>query len=492
MSSSLTELDVSAESIFHEIGVKDYDRALKSTMSLCADCLVSVPAVVFERDGKVILGKRCGTHGYQEALIENDASFYYLSNKDKSGQCFAPDRVFRIPEWKKDSSCCGGGASCGPTDQEENRTCTVLYEVTDACNLSCRVCYSDSKGDRFVAYDQFVEHVQGLLKVKGSLESIQLTGGESTLHPRFWDMVDYLYQEPRIQKVYVPTNGLRFAKDEQVRKAEKYADKLMLLLQFDAFDEGANQTLRQANPANLREKIVSNLGTTGVPLQLTMTLAQDVNESEVSKVVEFGLKHNNVKVIALQPVTWSGRYSLGRDPMRRLTLSDIAKAVASTAKLKMEESDFLPIPCSHPNCGWISVFFRRFGLTRNMARYVDMEKKMDEIAYKTLLSTSELKNVVGSKGESVRSRIAGFLGKKVIRSTDMFSVAIKPFMDRYTYDQDRIDNCCHHITDTKGQLWSFCEYNALGRQKDSWASRPTKLQLRAPSAEAEKATRVGP
>ena len=81
MSSSLTELDVSAESIFHEIGVKDYDRALKSTMSLCADCLVSVPAVVVERDGKVILGKRCGTHGYQEALIENDASFYYLSNK---------------------------------------------------------------------------------------------------------------------------------------------------------------------------------------------------------------------------------------------------------------------------------------------------------------------------------------------------------------------------------------------------------------------------
>jgi uncharacterized radical SAM superfamily Fe-S cluster-containing enzyme len=42
-------------------------------------------------------------------------------------------------------------------------------------------------------------------------------------------------------------------------------------------------------------------------------------------------------------------------------------------------------------------------------------------------------------------------------------IAIKPFMDVDTYDQDRIDRCCVHIVDRAGEPVSFCEYNALRR-----------------------------
>lgn len=34
-------------------------------------------------------------------------------------------------------------------------------------------------------------------------------------------------------------------------------------------------------------------------------------------------------------------------------------------------------------------------------------------------------------------------------------------MDRFNYDQDRVSSCCHHTMDTRGNLVSFCEYNAL-------------------------------
>ena len=67
----------------------------------------------------------------------------------------------------------------------------------------------------------------------------------------------------------------------------------------------------------------------------------------------------------------------------------------------------------------------------------------------------------------------GTLGKRLVRSEDMFTVAIKPFMDRHSYDQDRIDHCCHHLLDTKGVARSFCEYNALLRPKDPWTRFPT-------------------
>ncbi|MEM6931065.1 MAG: hypothetical protein AAF602_29290, partial [Myxococcota bacterium] len=45
----------------------------------------------------------------------------------------------------------------------------------------------------------------------------------------------------------------------------------------------------------------------------------------------------------------------------------------------------------------------------------------------------------------------------------MFAIGIKPFMDAWTYDQDRIDKCCVHIIASDGTPVSFCEYNAVHR-----------------------------
>ena len=192
------------------------------------------------------------------------------------------------------------------------------------------------------------------------------------------------------------------------------------------------------------------------------------------KAHDLALKHDAVKVVALQPVTYSGRYELQPEPSERLTLSDIAEAVMRQSQKKVREGDFVPIPCSHPQCGWITVFLRRFGVVHNVVRYVDLEKAMAGVAYKTLMSTEEIQDVVGTKDDGVVRRVVAFVGKRLVRSTDMFSIAIKPFMDRFNYDQDRIANCCHHTTTTTGELVSFCEYNALDRPSDSWAGFPTR------------------
>ena len=489
LASELRGLD--ADRAIATLGARHVDRPLKTTVSLCPSCLAPVPAIVFERGRKVILAKRCAEHGASEAVIENDRRFYFLSNKDRHGRRFEESRVFHIPEYQgmgntilsgDGSACCAPGESCETTpasslgehtDQNVNRTCTVLVEITDACNLACKVCYSESAGERFLPFGEFQAHVRELVKLKGRIDSLQITGGESTLHPRFWEMVDFVCSEPGIKKVYVPTNGLRLAKAEERAKFAKYADKIVVLLQFDALSREANQAMRGAEPAELRRRIVDDLDRHGVPMQLTMTLARGVNEHEVGDVLDVALENDMVKLVAMQPATWSGRYELGLDPMDRLTLSDVADAILERANVRMKRDDFVPIPCSHPNCGWLTVFLRRFGLVHNVVRYVDLEKVMQEVAYKTLLSTDELREVVGTEDRSVLSRVAGWLGKRVVRSTDMFSIAIKPFMDRHTYDQDRIASCCHHITDTHGVLRSFCEYNALDRRSDPWTRFPT-------------------
>jgi uncharacterized radical SAM superfamily Fe-S cluster-containing enzyme len=472
------------------------DVLVKTTLSLCAQCLAHVPAAVLQRGRQVWLHKRCPTHGAGAAVIENDVAFYRVSSKDRWGRAYGEAARLDIPAFA--GACCGPGQACGPgdtptpatapldySDQLGNKTCTVLVEVTDACNLACRVCYSDSKGDRVLPLADFQAHVGELARRKGRLDSVQLTGGEASLHPQFWELLEWLCAQDAIGKVYLPTNGLLFNKPGFAQRLKPLRERILVLLQFDGRDDGANPVLRNAKPQKQREKLIRALDRAGIAMQLTMTLTRGVSESDIAWVVAQGLRHRNVRLVAMQPAFFSGRYELGPEAGARMTLSDCVKGVVAGMGGKACTEDFMPIPCSHPNCGWVTLFARRFGLVRNIARHVDLDAVMNDVAYKTLLSKQEMRDIVGTRG-SLASRLAARLGRWLIRPQDVFGIAIKPFMDRYSYDQDRISSCCHHILDTHGNAVSFCEYNARLRHGDSWARFP-KLEGREHTAAAETA-----
>ncbi|MEA2711669.1 MAG: 7,8-dihydro-6-hydroxymethylpterin dimethyltransferase [Phycisphaerales bacterium] len=311
-----------------------------------------------------------------------------------------------------------------------------------------------------------------LVEQKGGLDSVQLTGGEAMLHPEFWEMLAFVNGMDGVKRIYIPTNGILLARRACAERLVAFKDKTMVLLQFDGRDVATNKPLRDANTLAIRQRVIENLAELQVYMQLTMTVARGVNEADVGWVVDTALRHSVVKVAALQPVTYSGRYDLPPDPMNRLTLSDVVKAIVMQARKQMTEDEFLPIPCSHPNCGWVTLSARRFGLTVNIANHIDLARAMDRVAYKTILSTDELRGVVGNRSSSLRQRATALLGRKLIRARDGVGIAIKPFMDRFTYDQDRISACCHHTLDTHGNAVSFCEYNARLRPGDSWEEFP--------------------
>jgi hypothetical protein len=111
---------------------------------------------------------------------------------------------------------------------------------------------------------------------------------------------------------------------------------------------------------------------------------------------------------------------------------------------------------------------------------------MNDVAYKTVLDEQQMRGIIGTRRVSWVRRLAARVGRRLVRPRDVFGIVIKPFMDRFTYDQDRISACCHHVLDTRGRLESFCEYNARHRGQDSWAHLP---QLAAPVQLAEVAQR---
>lgn len=449
---------------------------LKTTLSVCPECFDHVPAAVYSQDGRVLMAKQCERHGMSTALLENDEKFYRLSNKDRWGRRYSVNDVVTVPAFQ--NACCGEGESCdtpttdawphGFSDQRGNKSCTVLIEVTDACNLACRVCYADSKGDRLLPLEKFDAYVNELLRVKGKLDSVQLIGGEATVHPQFWELLARLHADARIAKVYVATNGIELDKPGIAERLVPFRNKVLVLLQFDGALASTNQALRHANPERVRERLLKKLNRLDVPMQLTMTLARGVSEREIAWVVRQGMRHRNVRLVAMLPAMFSGRYEIDYDPLDRITLSDVAKGVAAGLGKRGRESDFLPIPCSHPNCGWTTLFARRFGLVANIARHVDLDAVMNDVAYQTVLDKSKVQGMIGTRRANFFTRLLSRIGRKLVRPRDVFGIVIKPFMDRFTYDQDRVSACCHHILDTHGRLVSFCEYNTRLRAGDSW------------------------
>lgn len=466
------------------------DKLLKSTIGVCNSCLKYCAALIFQRDKKVWITAYCLSHGHATSLVENDSEFYRLSNKDICGIRYTNDRVFDIPQY---SGCCGKEASCGkatterPTnhhDQMTNKSCTVLLEVTNACNLACRVCYADAKGDRILTMSEIREFISALVHEKGFLDSVQITGGEATIHPQFWEIVEWLYRQDGIGKIYLPTNGVEFSKPEIAGKLRRYRDKILVLLQYDGSSKETNKALRRADTLRLRQRNIRTLDKLGVCMQLTMTIAQDISEEQIAWVVEQGLKHRHVRLVGMLPTFYTGRYELPIDDKCRPTLSTVVKAIADGMPEQVTSADFVPIPCSHPNCGWTTLFARRFGLLFNITQRIDLESVMNEVAYKTVLDKNEIHSVIGNGKSSLLGRMLTRLGRALIRPCDVFGVAIKPFMDRYNFDYDRVANCCHHVLNTRGELVSFCEYNTLLRESDLWSSKQELSGRHAPVANA--------
>ena len=112
-----------------------------------------------------------------------------------------------------------------------------------------------------------------------------------------------------------------------------------------------------------------------------------------------------------------------------------------------------PLPCGDPNCATIGYLLKVDGGTRSISEFIDFAEVQgflrDKIRYR-------LEDLLQCGCES--EPLAELLKKFELDETHTFRLFIKPFMDAWTWDEDRIDRCCTHVIRPDGQLDSFCRY----------------------------------
>ena len=176
------------------------------TNSICSTCLRRVEAKVIIQDDRVYLQKWCPQHKYQRVLISTDAEYYKLSRQTlKPGQM---PLKFNTPIRY------GCPYDCGLCPDHEQHSCLTLVEITDQCNLTCPVCYSESSPHRLEhrSMQQIEFMLDCVVRNEGKPDVVQISGGEPTIHPDFFAVLDAARARP-IKHLMVNTNGVKIASD---------------------------------------------------------------------------------------------------------------------------------------------------------------------------------------------------------------------------------------------------------------------------------------
>jgi uncharacterized radical SAM superfamily Fe-S cluster-containing enzyme len=443
-------------------------RRVKATSSLCPTCLARIAADVFERGGEVWMDKACPDHGRFSALLAGDARHYHVADPNAGSL----------------GSCCGPGRHCG--DQVANHSCNMLIEITQRCNLTCPTCYAGSSPERdeFLSLAAFAELLDGLLaKGKGDADLVQLSGGEPTIHPEFFAVLDHALA--RVKQVYVNTNGIKLADERFAAQLAARGERVSAYLQFDGFKRGTLELLRgRGELLDTKLRAADHCEALGINTVPVMTLTPGVNDDELGAFVRFAAaRPRSVRKVMIQPAMYSGRYENPR-AVRRVTVADVARLLAAQTDGLFSEDDFTPIPCSDPNCFSVAVALRGPDGLVPVSRYLPRYAAWGDAANRGLIAAvADTFDAPGGLGGLIQGVFASgaleaLSEDAVDRLLDLvaalpaggggswdglFAIGVKPFMDAHTYDQDRIDKCCVHIIARDGTPVSFCEYNAVNR-----------------------------
>src|SRR2546423_10682354 len=125
---------------------------------------------------------------------------------------------------------------------------------------------------------------------EGEPDVVQISGGEPTIHPNFFEILDIAKKKP-IKHLMVNTNGIRIAKDfDFTQKLASYMPDFEIYLQFDSFKRESLEKIRGKDLTVIRKQALENLNKLNLSTTLVVTLQKGVNDDEIGKIIDFALK----------------------------------------------------------------------------------------------------------------------------------------------------------------------------------------------------------
>jgi len=443
-----------------------YDVAV----SICSTCYRKVEGKIVFQDGAVYLLKRCPEHGPERVLMADDVDYYRRCREIFIKPPEMP-LAFNTPvRW-------GCPYDCGLCADHQQHSCLSLIEVTDHCNLQCPICYAESGPSRqqYRTLDHISRLIDAVVRNEGEPDVVQISGGEPTIHPDFFAILDRAKAAP-IRHLMVNTNGIRIAEDEAfAKRLAGYMPDFEVYLQFDSFERHALMTLRGADLRDIRTRALERLNRLGVSTTLVVTLKKGQNDGEIGRIIDFALEQPAVRGVTFQPIQAAGRLEQFDPATDRLTLTEVRRKILEQTSVFRPE-DLLPVPC-HPDSLAMAYALKVGGTVVPLTGLIDpkvlIEGGRNTIVYEqddaVRQGVFKLFATNHSPESGVRSlrdllcclpRLDAPAG---LGYENIFRVLIMQFIDAYSFDVRSVKKTCVHIVHPDGRLIPFDTYNLFYR-----------------------------
>jgi uncharacterized radical SAM superfamily Fe-S cluster-containing enzyme len=459
------------------------------TESLCPVCLTRIDATIRTEDGQTRMEKHCPVHGRFEAPVWRGKPAYESWQRPKiPGQ--PPMPLTRVRN--------GCPEDCGLCPNHRQRSCTIVMEVTQRCNLNCPVCYADASADANADADADADAkaarqplaepslaaIAGWFKTASKAApgaNIQLSGGEPSLRDDLPAIVA-LGRTAGFEFVQLNTNGVRIAKDPAYLTTLKKAGLASVFLQFDAVDDEVYKRLRGRALLDIKLRAIEACTEAGIGVVLTPTLVPGVNIDGIGAILEKAVELSpTVRAVHFQPISYFGRYFTARGKRKRLTLPELMMAIETQSGGRFAAADFKPPGCENARCSFHARFLvlpeGKVSPLRGAPKRgccggagpapipaaTGAAKAMAQVRRQWAAppaGSAALPTAAGCGAlDGERPDLAAFISRA---RTHTLSVSAMAFQDAWNIDLERVRDCCIHVMAPDHRLIPFCLYNLTG------------------------------
>jgi uncharacterized radical SAM superfamily Fe-S cluster-containing enzyme len=438
------------------------------TKSLCPTCLELVDAKIVFQDEKVWMLKHCKTHGDSRSMIADDVEYYkQIRNYNKQSE---------VPLKFNTKVHYGCPYDCGLCTDHEQHSCLSIVEVTDRCNLACPTCYASSAPNygRHRTLEEIEKMFDVIVANEGEPDVVQISGGEPTVHPQFFEIMDIAKSKP-IKHLMLNTNGIRIAKDISfVEKLASYMPDFEIYLQFDSFKPEVLEKLRGEDLTEVRKQAIENLNHFNLSTTLVITLQKGENDDEIGKILDYATKQKCVRGVTFQPTQVAGRNDNYDDETGRITLTEVRRKIYEQYPI-FTPQDLVPVPCN-PDALCMAYALKMDDQVIPMTHLLNPEDLLNTTKNTIVYENDEdLKNhliTMFSTGISVDCAEDTFgelmcclprVQSDNLHYENLFRIIIMNFMDASDFDVRAVKKSCVHIVDKRYKLVPFETMNLFYR-----------------------------
>jgi uncharacterized radical SAM superfamily Fe-S cluster-containing enzyme len=371
---------------------------------------------------------------------------------------------------------------CGPCGHHANSLRLPIFSITNNCNLACPICFTHNRPDK--VYNKSLDELERILDhieaQSTNLDLLDLTGGEPTLHPQLFEVLDRCVRRS-FRRVAVNSNGMVLGKNRAFAEKIK-ALGVQVILSLDTLD--AEKSLRIHGKDLVRSKLdaLAMLEALNIPTALLLVWIPGLNDDEVPSLINDYLPKKFICGVTIQNMAYTGYYGSRFSPRRHSTLEEVELGLAERGGFAA--SDFFSHGAYHPLC-YSTAYFIVDGTRRvPFTRLADKAQLMAATQESFLLrQTPELEKCFR---ESIDALWAAGAAKEELALLKRFiarydkedahrpvffhemvkTVTIHAHMDEDNFDLARVALCGDLVPDESGGMIPACSYNLLYRQKD--------------------------